>query len=98
VGLGKLATSLHDRQFGMAHFYVRADDAPTAGSHLHTMCARHGLVFKDFVYLPDEEKQETVHLLDEHRVAFELAMSEGEALVLTVVMGHTQQSVDLTDK
>lgn len=43
-------------------------------------------LFSVNIYLPGEERLETIHLLDEHRVAFELATSDGEGLVLTLVI------------
>lgn len=87
--------AMHNLRQGIAHFYIKAEDEVVAGSHIFTMCQDANLKFGNYVYLPVEEHESTVHSLNEHRAAFSLAEREGEAIVLSFVLNHEQNSMDL---
>ena len=72
----------------VAHFYVRADDQPTAGAWAHDWCRLQGLAFVEYICLPNPIVRAQIGESEgEHIQAFELAQSEGEAVVVSVVFG-----------
>jgi len=73
----------------VAHFYVRADGQPTAGAWEHDWCRLQGLTFSEYVCLPSPITREQIGEHEtEHIQAFELAEREGEAVVISVVLGR----------
>lgn len=79
----------------VAHFYIAADDELEAGSFIPFICQRYRIQFVDFIYLPGQETQDTVHALVEHQFAFQEASRNGEALLLSVVMNGSRRVLDV---
>jgi hypothetical protein len=71
----------------VAHFYVQAEGQPEAGAWAHDWCRFHGLTFDEYICLPNVISLEQVKGETEHEQALELARQEGEAVVISVVLG-----------
>ena len=71
----------------VAHFYLQAEGQPAAGARAHGWCQLHGLTFEEYICLPNVISQEQVAGETEHEEALELARREGEAVVISVVLG-----------
>ena len=71
----------------VAHFYLQAEGQPAAGARAHGWCQFHGLTFEEYICLPNVISQEQVEGETEHEEALELARREGEAVVISVVLG-----------
>jgi hypothetical protein len=76
----------------VAHFYIQADSQPTAGAVAHDLCRLQGLTFEEYICLPSPVSREQIgEHEDEHIQAFELANRDGEAMVISVVLGKLPQ-------
>jgi hypothetical protein len=72
----------------IAHFYIRSDSQPNAGAIAQDFCRLQGLTFTDYICLPSTITREMVgEHEDEHIQAFDLAERDGEAVVISVVLG-----------
>jgi hypothetical protein len=72
----------------VAHFYIRTDSQAAAGAVAHDFCRMQGLIFKEYIRLPNPITRAMIgEHEDEHVQAFELAAREGEAVVISVVLG-----------
>ena len=75
----------------VAHFYVQTDSQPNAGAWAHDWCRFHGLVFEDYICLPNVLTRAQVDGETEHEEAYELALKEGEAVVISAVLGAARE-------
>jgi hypothetical protein len=71
----------------VAHFYVQAESQSEAGAWAHGWCRFHGLTFDEYICLPSVISLGQVIGETEHEEALELARQEGEAVVISVVLG-----------
>jgi len=72
----------------VAHFYVRAIEQSTAGAWAHDWCRLQSLTFKEYICLPSAMTRDQIGENEEEQIqAFELAEREGEAVVISVVLG-----------
>jgi hypothetical protein len=77
----------------VGHFYIQAQDDTTAGAVAHDYCQLQGLEFKEYLVLPTVISRQHIGVHEhEHMQAFELAAVEGEAVVLSLVLGKLRST------
>jgi len=89
-------SSERKRALGIAHFYITAEEDIDAGACAQDMCRSMDLEFLDYLDLPAEETEATLHSADEHKIAFAEAKERGRSLVISRIFDADMQGVDPT--
>jgi len=77
------------------HIYVQADSAADAGGVLGSFQLAHGLEFREFLCLPEPIQPSSVPPTVEHEHAYQRAVAEGCAYVLSVSLDDEGVLVDI---
>jgi hypothetical protein len=81
-----LSTGVQEHRL-ILHYYVRAEDTPSAGGAAGSFCLEHGLECVDYLSLPQQIlRSQIAEHETEHIEAYEFAEREGFAVVAAAVL------------